>query len=135
MTNFKAPWFMGHDALQSVVAPPPGGSIEELPWVDGSLNVLDFDPSLPWVKQLVMGLNSVFGSLGFTTANLAPGRRVTCLVYLQDASVNLTLPGQWTFVGVPTPTTADPPFHFLLSLISFGTTDADVVGTWVQASF
>ena len=70
------------------------------------------------------------GDVTFTTSNLAAGRSVLVRVTNGATLRNVAFPASWVFVGwkpasIPASKTA------LLSVTSYGTTDADCVAAWV----
>jgi uncharacterized protein YjiK len=69
------------------------------------------------------------GNVTFTTSNLAAGRSVTVRV-ISDASLRtFAFPG-WVFIGAAAPASIAASKTGVLTLTSFGTTDADVVAAW-----
>lgn len=95
-----------------------------LPWAASV--ALDLDPSLASHRTLALD-----GDTAFTTTNLAAGRAVTVRVTADEVDRALTFPVEWTWLGVGAPTEL-PAFDVgILTLASFGSTDADVVASFV----
>lgn len=70
------------------------------------------------------------GDLTLTTSGLAGARTKTLRIVADGSSRNLTFPGTWTFVGSAAPASIGANKVALLSLTSFGTTDANVVAVY-----
>lgn len=85
--------------------------------------VLDFDGN---------GFQTVTltGVIEFTTSNLAAGRSKTVRIIGDSSERALTFPAGWTFVGAAAPATLAANKDAVLTLTSFGTTDANVVAAY-----
>jgi hypothetical protein len=70
------------------------------------------------------------GVITFTTSNLAPCRSKTIRIIGDSSSRALTFPVGWTFVGAAAPTELAAGKTAILTLTSFGTTDANVVAAY-----
>lgn len=73
---------------------------------------------------------SLTGNVTYTTSNLAAGKGIVIRVVSDASSRTLTFPA-WKWAGAPAPTATTASVTYLLSLYSWGTTDADVVASWV----
>jgi hypothetical protein len=73
------------------------------------------------------------GNITFTTSAKAAGQYVTVRVVADGTNRTLTFPGTWVWVGSTPPATIIASKVGILSLICFGTTDADVVASWVSS--
>lgn len=73
---------------------------------------------------------SLTGDITFTTSNLGVGKTTT-LKILADASLrNFTFPAGWVFVGSAAPASIAANKTAILSLTSFGATDAGVIAAY-----
>ena len=70
------------------------------------------------------------GVIEFTTANLAAGRSKTIRIIGDSSSRALTFPLGWKFIGAAAPATLAANKIGILTLTSFGTTDANVVAAY-----
>jgi hypothetical protein len=70
------------------------------------------------------------GNITFTTSNLAAGRSKTIRIIGDGSSRNFTFPGGWIFVGAAAPTSLAANKTAILTMTSFGTTDANVVAAY-----
>lgn len=70
------------------------------------------------------------GVITFTTSNLAAGRSKTIRVVGDASNRALTFPAGWKFVGAEAPTELASGKTAILTLTSFGTTDANVVAAY-----
>jgi hypothetical protein len=70
------------------------------------------------------------GNVTFTTSNLAAGKSVTLRLLASGGTRTLTFPGTWIFVGAAAPASLASGKYAVLTLTSFGTTDADVVAAY-----
>jgi hypothetical protein len=73
---------------------------------------------------------SLTGDITFTTSNLAAGRSKTIRIVGDGSLRSFTFPGGWTFVGAAAPASLAANKVAVLTLTSFGTTDADVVAAY-----
>ena len=71
------------------------------------------------------------GDMEFTTSNLAEGRSKTIRIIADSSTRNLVFPG-WKFMGAVAPTTITADKIGILTVTSFGTTDADVVAAYAE---
>jgi len=71
------------------------------------------------------------GNITFTTSNLAAGRGVTVRVICDSSTRTYTFPA-WKFVGSAAPASCTANKVGLLSLLSFSTTDANVVAAYSE---
>ena len=74
------------------------------------------------------------GNIEFTTSNLAAVRSKTVRIIADGSTRNFTFPAGWTFVGAAAPASIDANLTGILTLSSFGTTDADVVAAYAVES-
>lgn len=72
---------------------------------------------------------SLTGNITFTTSNLAAGRSKTVRIVSDGSSRTFTFPS-WVFVGAAAPASIAANKTAILTLTSFGTTDADVVAAY-----
>lgn len=72
---------------------------------------------------------SLTGDLALTSSNLATGRGIALRIVADGSIRNLSFPATWTFLGTK-PTNIAANKTGVLSLTSYGTTDADVVAAW-----
>lgn len=73
------------------------------------------------------------GNITFTTSGKSAGRYTTVRVICDASNRTLTFPGTWVWVGSVAPSTLIASKVGLLSLTCFGTTDADVIASWVSS--
>lgn len=73
---------------------------------------------------------ALIGNIEFTTSNLAAVRSKTVRIVADGSTRNFTFPAGWTFVGAAAPASIDANKTAILTLSSFGTTDADVVAAY-----
>jgi hypothetical protein len=73
---------------------------------------------------------SLTGDITFTTSNLAAGRSKTLRIVGDGSLRSFTFPAGWTFVGAAAPASLAANKVAVLTLTSFGTTDADVVAAY-----
>ena len=71
------------------------------------------------------------GNVTLATSNLVAGRPLQVRIVSDGSIRNLTFPAGWTFVGSAAPTTIAASKTALLTIISYGTTDANVVARWL----
>ncbi len=84
---------------------------------------VDFSPNNPVLRDLALT-----GNVTFASSNLGPGRRATLRISTDGSSRNLTFPASWVFIGRSSPPSSlAPNKQALLTLVSFGVTDANVV--------
>lgn len=130
--RYTSPWFEKKRALQA----PAAGSVGLLSLADndGSLvTELDFNGALFVYRTInLIDVGALF-SFALSTANLVPGAQV-CLRIVADNQGDyiLTLPA-WNFIGnalAPASITAGK--VAILSLTSFGTTDAEVIAAYAE---
>lgn len=74
-------------------------------------------------------MGALTGDITFTTSNLTAGRSTTIRVVNGATLRVLTFPA-WVFVGTPMPANIAASKTGILTITSFGTTDADVVAAW-----
>ena len=106
--------------------------------VDNVKNVINDLKTITYAASVALNFNdeelntiSLTGNITFTTSNLAIGRKKTIRIKSDASSRTLTFPATWTFMGTkPTATTASK--DSMLSLISYGTTDADVIAVFAE---
>lgn len=72
---------------------------------------------------------SLTGNLTLTSSNRAAGRQVVLRLICDGTQRDLTFPGDWTFIGTM-PANIAASKTGMLSLIWFGTTDADCIAEW-----
>ena len=72
---------------------------------------------------------SLTGNIAFTSANLMAGREVSIRIVADGSTRSLSFPAGWTFIGTE-PSDIDAGKTGVLSLKSYGTTDADVVAAY-----
>ncbi len=77
---------------------------------------------------------SLTGNVTFATSSLAEGRGKVLRIICDGTNRNFTFPAGWTFVGSSAPTSITASKTAMLSLISFSTTDASVVASYVAQS-
>lgn len=70
------------------------------------------------------------GDITFTTSNLAAGRSKTIRIIGDGSSRSLAFPVGWIFVGAAAPTTLAASKVAVLTMTSFGTTDANVIAAY-----
>lgn len=70
------------------------------------------------------------GNVTFTTSNLAAGRSVTIRIIGDSSLRTLTFPGGWKFVGNAAPASLDANKTAIITVTSFGTTDANVIAAY-----
>lgn len=76
---------------------------------------------------------SISATTDFSAANYAAGKSITVLVTCDSTSRSLTFPAGWVFVGAK-PTSIAASKKGILTVTSFGTTEANCVAAWaVQA--
>jgi hypothetical protein len=86
---------------------------------------LDLDPVIPVYRTLALT-----GDVTFTTSNLGPGRQVSIKIDCDSTIRNFTFPGGWTFIGAAGPTDIAANKTAVLSLVSYGVSDTDVVAAY-----
>jgi len=86
---------------------------------------LDMDPVLPVYRALALT-----GDVTFTTSNLGPGRQVSIKIDCDSTLRNFTFPAGWTFIGAAAPTDLAADKTAVLSLVSYGASDTDVVAAY-----
>ena len=72
---------------------------------------------------------SLTGAVAFTTSGLAAGREISVRIIADGSTRAFTFPAGWTFIGTA-PTDIAASKTGMLSLKSYGTTDADVVAAY-----
>jgi hypothetical protein len=90
----------------------------------GASVALDFDNALPVYRTI-----SLTGDLTLTSANLGPGRQVSLRIVADGSTRSFTFPG-WTFIGGAAPASIAASKTGILSLVSYGVADADVVAAY-----
>lgn len=70
------------------------------------------------------------GDIEFTTSNLAAGRSKTIRIVGDSSTRAFTFPASWKFVGAAAPASLAANKVAILTLTSFGTTDADVIAAY-----
>ena len=83
---------------------------------------LDLDPFLPPVRSLTLT-----GIVTFTTSNRAAARSIQLRIVGDTVQRSLTFPAGWKFLGGPTPTVMPANQTALLSVVSYGTADTDII--------
>ena len=73
---------------------------------------------------------AVTGNITFTSANLGAGRGVSVRLVADSSPRTLTFPGGWKFLGAAAPASLAANKTAVLSLVSFGTADVDVVAAY-----
>ena len=96
--------------------------------IDSDSIAVDFSDGIPLERR------SVAGDVTFTASNYTAG--VTKKIFLnnKDSRSELTFPAGWNFIESDKPTALGPDRKNVLELTSFGTTEADVVATWLGPS-
>ena len=102
-----------------VIVPDVRVSVETV--TDSGAVVLDF------TKGFL--LHTLSGNVSYTASNFATGRSLTVRVKSDATLRTLAFPAGWVFVS-PKPTNISASKTGILTLTSFGTTDADVVAAW-----
>ena len=94
--------------------------------ISGS-TALDFDPAIPAYRT-----GTVTGALTFTTTNLAAGRGMSVRLdnSASGSARNLTFPAGWTWLAGSAPAEIEANKVGIISLVSYGSADADVVAAW-----
>ena len=92
---------------------------------------------LPYASVLTLNFNTqscyqvtLAGNITFATSSLNSGSQVLVRVVCDGATRNLTFPAGWKFLGAAAPATIAANKIALLHLMTFGTTDADVLAKW-----
>jgi hypothetical protein len=85
---------------------------------------LDLDPTLDDFRTLTLA-----GNITFTTTNLAAARSKTIRIIGDGTERTFTFPA-WKFVGTAAPTTIAVNKTAILTITSFGTTDANVIAAY-----
>lgn len=75
-------------------------------------------------------INTLSANVTFSSSNLAAGRSKTVRIVCDGTPRNLTFPAGWIFLNSSKPTSIAANKTGVLSLTSFGTTDAGVVAVW-----
>lgn len=70
------------------------------------------------------------GDATFSSSNLGAGRVIVVRIVGDSVSRNLAFPGGWVFIGAAAPASIAGNKTAVLSLTSFGTTDANVVAAY-----
>lgn len=86
---------------------------------------LDFSVDLPTYRSIALT-----GNITLTTSNLGAGRRLEVRLAADGSSRTLTFPGTWKFIGSAVPASLDANKTAVLSLVSWGTTDANVTAIY-----
>lgn len=87
--------------------------------------------NIDFQAQRMLNLGTISGNIQFTTSALSPGLSVVVRFTADGTARNLTFPA-WNFF-VPTPATITANKVGVLSLLSWGTTDAEVDAAWVES--
>lgn len=100
--------------------------LSDLGSISGS-TALDFDPEIPSYRT-----GAVAGALTFTTTNLAAGRGMSVRLdnSASGSARNLTFPAGWTWLAGSAPAEIEANKVGIISLVSYGSADADVVAAW-----
>jgi hypothetical protein len=88
-------------------------------------STLDVDFSLAGLRTLTLTGDTIFSG-----SNGAAGRSVAVRMTASGADCLLTFPGAWVFVGAAAPSALADGKTAVLSLTSFGTTDAEVIAAY-----
>ena len=88
-----------------------------------STGTVNLDFYGPWYRNQTLS-----GNVTYTTSNLKPGRSLTVRVY-SPSTRDLTFPSGWKFLGV-VPMSIEGGRTGVLTVTSFGSTDADCVAAW-----
>lgn len=90
---------------------------------------LDFDPALPSYRSIAMTGNVTFTS---KAASLAAGRGLSLRLdnSAGGASRTLDFPNDWTWLGGSEPVQLAAGETGIVSIVSYGTTDASIVAAW-----
>lgn len=75
-------------------------------------------------------LGPLTGNITFTTSNLAAGKSTTIKIQNGATLRTFTFPGTWKWLDINAPSDIAANKIAILSLISFGTTDSDIVATY-----
>jgi len=86
---------------------------------------LDFDPVLPVYRSLALA-----GDVTFTNSNLGPGRQVSVRIVSDGSTRTFTFPAGWTFIGAAAPADIAANKTGILSLVSYGASESDVVAAY-----
>lgn len=73
---------------------------------------------------------SLTGDIIFQTSNLSAGKALAVRVVADGSARTLTFPATWKFLGAAAPSAINASKVAVLSVTSFGTTDADVIAAW-----
>jgi hypothetical protein len=82
---------------------------------------IDFDPSKETYKTLTLT-----GNITFSSSNLGAGRQASILLTDDGSARTRAFPVGWVFIGAAAPTAITAGKKAVLSLVSFGATDAEV---------
>lgn len=110
-TNLDAAYVVGGEPLASTTT-----------LTYGSTTNINFNTNLQTV--------SLTGNITFTTSNLVTGRAAAVRVISDGSTRTFTFPAGWTFIGAAAPANIAASKTGILSLTSFGTTDAGVVAAY-----
>jgi hypothetical protein len=91
----------------------------------GVTGTIDIDFS----GALLQTQGALTGDITYTGSNYAAGSSVTIRVVGGASSQTVTFPSGWVFVGTA-PTTLDAGKTAILTVTSFGTTEANCVAAW-----
>jgi hypothetical protein len=83
---------------------------------------LNLAPSVPVYRTLALT-----GNVTFTTSNLVAGRQASVRIVADGSIRTLTFPAGWKFLGAAAPANIAASKTAVLSIVSFGVADADVV--------
>ena len=89
----------------------------------------DIDMSSNGVR--IIGIDE--SSVVFNLSNIAPGRKVICIIYASVSGFDpvFTFPG-WIFVGAAAPSSIAAGKYAKLELTAFGTTDEEVIAEYAE---
>lgn len=99
--------------------------------LNGTTDANDGAITFDFNQEQFIDINTLQAALTIASANLAAGRWLHVRIVCDGTLRNLTFPGGWVFVGSAAPASIAASKTGLLSLRSYGTTDANVVATWL----
>jgi uncharacterized delta-60 repeat protein len=119
--NKDVPAFQGHNGTEWILLEPESTT----PTVLADSGTVDIDFS----GSIFKTQNTLTGDITYTGSSYLPGKTITIRVINGSTLRNLTFPTNWVFVGTK-PSDIAVNKTGLLSITSFGTTEADCVASW-----
>ena len=123
--------------LSGIIAPVSGTDGVNKTYADGLVAPFKTLDTLTYAGTVDLDLSlnrtatlSLTGDVTFTTSNLTAASAKTIRIICDATNRNFTFPAGWKFLGSAAPTNILASKVGILSIVSWGTTDADVVAGW-----